>query len=308
MPDLLGDAGVEMPSEASTQKAYDPITAMLINQTPTVSQAVQAIASAPIINPLAVLRGAQPGPDVMPSVIARAIRANDAREAAQTRALVADDELHQARLAKLQTEQERIALNTMREVTTAGQAGVGAAYKAFMDISEDMDPARATEWLKAMVEGDSEAALESEGAGRAYALRKLLEVGGIRGQAPRAPSGYQFAPDGSLAPIPGGPADPATAGRLAASRRKPAGPAKAAKADRSRLYAIQTDEGDILVPREQAIGQVRAPTRTVGTRGERQPRAAAQKAAPAPPPAPAPAAEPKKRFRYNPDGTIEQVR
>lgn len=300
MPDLLGDVGVEMPSEASTQKGYDPVTAMLINQTPSVAQAVQAIASAPIINPLAVLRGAQPGPDVMPSVIARAIRANDAREAAQTRALVADDELHQARLAKLQTEQERIALNIMREVTTAGQAGVGAAYKAFMDISEDMDPTRATEWLKAMVEGDSEAALESEGAGRAYALRKLLEVGGIRGQAPRAPSGYQFAPDGSLAPIPGGPADPATAGRLAASRRKPAGPTKAG-ADKSRLYAIQTDKGDILVPREQAIGQVRAPTRTVGTRGERQPRAAAPKPAPAP-------AEPK-RYRYNPEtNTVEQVR
>lgn len=254
------DDAPPMQSDLSVEKMFDSITASLIDETPSFGEITSAITAMPTINALAIMRGQQPGPGAMPSTILRANRAAAAKERITTLALLQDAEAHEMQKRRLANQEAAVVLDTMKEQAKMGAAGIGAAYKVFMDIGKDMNPQAANGWLARMMQSDigEGEAMRDEASGRAFALRTLLEAGGIQPRQAKAPSGYEWDAAGGLRPIRGGPGDPEAAGRLAAARRKPAGAPKAAAAPRpsQSLYRVETETGEtVYLPREQAIGR-----------------------------------------------------
>src|SRR6266498_2781365 len=75
--------GPPMPSEQATSRIFDQITAGLIHDTPSPDEIFRAIRTMPVINPLAIMRGQQTGPEMLPSTILKAQRMSAVKERAQ---------------------------------------------------------------------------------------------------------------------------------------------------------------------------------------------------------------------------------
>ena len=81
-----------MPSEVATSRIFDTITAGLIHDTPSPDEIFRAIRTMPVINPLAIMRGQQTGPEMLPSTILKAQRMSAVKERAQLLALLRSEE------------------------------------------------------------------------------------------------------------------------------------------------------------------------------------------------------------------------
>lgn len=177
-----------LPSEDATNASYDPVTAHLINDTPGLNEVSDAIASTPRINPLAVMRGQQMGPEMLPTAIMKAQRAASVKERAQVQALLQDADMHEMRKAELATHEARLTFDMMREAAKQGSAAMGSIYKTYLDLAKDMDPARANEWLGAIMKSDISQGVPDEASGQGLALQALQSVGGVKAKPPSGPA------------------------------------------------------------------------------------------------------------------------
>ena len=199
-----------MPSEVATSRIFDSITAGLIHDTPSPDEIFRAIRTMPVINPLAIMRGQQTGPEMLPSTILKAQRMSAVKERAQLLALLQDTQQHDMQRQRLATEQSRLAFDVMKQAAAQGNAAVGAIYKTFSDIAPGMDPDQANHWLEGLMKEDVSQGLPNEAAGRQMALQALVKAGGLKAkQKPQGtPSGFIRDEAGNLMAEPGGPEDP----------------------------------------------------------------------------------------------------
>ncbi len=202
-------SGPPMPSEQATSRIYDPITAGLIHDTPSPDEIFRAIRTMPVINPLAIMRGQQTGPEMLPSTIIKAQRMSAVKERAQLLALLQDTQQHDLMRQRITTEQGRLAFDVMKQKATQGSTAVGAIYKTFSDIAPGMDPEQANKWLDGILKEDVSGGLPNEAAGRQMALQALLKAGGLKAKekAQGTPSGFIRDEAGNLMAEPGGPED-----------------------------------------------------------------------------------------------------
>jgi len=202
--------GPPMPSEVATSRIFDTITAGLIHDTPSPDEIFRAIRTMPVINPLAIMRGQQTGPEMLPSTILKAQRMSAVKERAQLLALLQDTQQHDLQRQRIATEQGRLAFDVMKQAAAQGNAAVGAVYKTFSDIAPGMDPEQANHWLEGLMKEDVSQGLPNEAAGRQMALQALVKAGGLKAkQKPQGtPSGFIRDEAGNLMAEPGGPEDP----------------------------------------------------------------------------------------------------
>lgn len=291
------------PSEESTAKMYDAVTAGFVNDTPDFSEIAQAIAATPRINPLSVMRGQQRQYELLPTVIWKAQRAASVKERAQLMALLQDQQAHEMQKERFQSEQEKILWDRMRQTAAQGNSAVGAVYKTFTDMSKNLDNDRANAWLNEIMHMDVSQGIPDEATGRAMALAALQRVGGV--QATAKPPMVRTIQQGGenvtvqwtgtgWEEIGGGP-------RWKAPTAKTATRA-AGKTSPERLYQVQGPGGQIVYqPREAAIGQPAAAlprTRAVGATG------AAKSARPSPAAAGPPQVKSDADYARLPSGTV----
>jgi len=202
--------GPPMPSEQATSRIFDQITAGLIHDTPSPDEIFRAIRTMPVINPLAIMRGQQTGPEMLPSTILKAQRMSAVKERAQLLALLQDTQQHDLQRQRIATEQGRLAFDVMKQAAAQGNAAVGAVYKTFSDIAPGMDPEQANHWLEGIMKEDVSGGIPNEAAGRQMALQALVKAGGLKAKpkAQGTPSGFIRDEAGNLMAEPGGPEDP----------------------------------------------------------------------------------------------------